>query len=59
MSNKKNTVKAAKAQIAKDTKKNPTPPATSTQGSLADRHVRHHTPEILYGNEDVPATEQP
>ncbi|WP_405961325.1 hypothetical protein OG235_37325 [Streptomyces sp. NBC_00024] len=55
MSNKKNTVKAAKAAIAKDTKKNPTPPATSTQGALVDRHVRTHTPDSLYG-EDKDAT---
>ncbi|MFU0240480.1 hypothetical protein ACKI1J_32665 [Streptomyces scabiei] len=59
MSNKKNTVKAAKAQISKDTKNNPAPPATSTQGSLADRHVRNHTPDILYGEEDAATTEQP
>ncbi|MEI5526788.1 hypothetical protein ACKI16_24100 [Streptomyces scabiei] len=59
MSNKKNTIKAAKTQISKDTKNNPAPRATSTQGSLADRHVRNHTPASLYGDEDVPATEQP
>ncbi|MDX3067097.1 hypothetical protein PV518_33820 [Streptomyces sp. ND04-05B] len=47
----KNTIKAAKAQISKDTKTNPTPPAKSTQGSLADRHVRNHTPDILYGED--------
>ncbi|MFI5475025.1 hypothetical protein ACIA6D_33050 [Streptomyces cacaoi] len=52
MGNKKSTVKAAKVQIQKDTKtsqKTPTPQVT--QGSLADRHVRNHTPDILYGED--------
>ena len=57
MSNKKNTVKAARAQITRDTKQNPNPPATSTQGFLADRHVRGHTPDSLYGDEDATTTE--
>ncbi|WP_327346021.1 hypothetical protein [Streptomyces europaeiscabiei] len=58
MSNKKNTVNAAKAAIQKDTKKSPNPPATSTQGALADRHVRTHTPDSLYGEDkDATATE--
>ncbi|MDX3298571.1 hypothetical protein PV569_33460 [Streptomyces scabiei] len=51
MSSKKNTVKAAKAQISKDSKSNPDLPATSTQGFLADRHVRTHTPDSLYGED--------
>ncbi|MFD9248410.1 hypothetical protein [Streptomyces bottropensis] len=44
------TVKAAQAQIQRDTAKNkakPTP--TTTQGSLVDRHIRQHTPDSLYG----------
>ncbi|MDX3841716.1 hypothetical protein [Streptomyces europaeiscabiei] len=52
MGNKKSTVKAAKAQIEKDTKdsqKTPTPKVT--QGSLVDRHVRNHTPDSLYGED--------
>lgn len=53
----KATVKAAKAQIKRDTKNNPSPKATSTQGSLADRHVRSHTPDSLYGDEDATTTE--
>ncbi|WP_333745483.1 hypothetical protein [Streptomyces sp. IBSBF 2950] len=51
MSNKRNTVAAAQAQISRDTKANPDPSATSTQGSLADRHVRAHTPDSLYGED--------
>lgn len=49
--NKKSTVKAAKSQIKRDTKSSPKPTAQSTQGSLADRHVRAHTPDSLYGDE--------
>jgi hypothetical protein len=57
-SNKKTTVKAAKAQINRDTKQNPNPPATSTQGFLADRHIRNHTPDSLHGeDEDTTTTE--
>ncbi|WP_155056620.1 hypothetical protein [Streptomyces blattellae] len=51
MSNKKSTVKAAKAEIKRDTKNVPTPQATRTQGALADRHVRAHTPDSLYGDD--------
>ncbi|MFJ6566879.1 hypothetical protein ACIQNU_05630 [Streptomyces sp. NPDC091292] len=49
MSKAKNTVAAAAAAIKRDTKKNPKPRPDQTQGALADRHVRNHTPEILYG----------
>ena len=52
MGKKKSTVKAAKAQIQKDTKNNQKTPTTQvTQGSLVDRHVRNHTPESLYGED--------
>lgn len=52
MGNKKSTVKAAKAQIQKDTKNSQKTPTTQvTQGSLVDRHVRNHTPESLYGED--------
>ncbi|MGW0756113.1 hypothetical protein ACWD1Y_06430 [Streptomyces sp. NPDC002814] len=51
MSNKKNTVKAAKSQIQKDTKNSSKPTAKTTQGSLADRHVRNNTPDSLYGED--------
>lgn len=50
-SNKKSTVKAAMAQIKKDTKDNPNPKSTNTQGALSDRHVRSHTPDSLYGDD--------
>ncbi|MFE2043253.1 hypothetical protein ACFXAZ_20455 [Streptomyces sp. NPDC059477] len=50
MSNKKNTVKAAKSQIKKDTRNSQKTPTTQvTQGSLVDRHIRNHTPDSLYG----------
>ncbi|MBP5896402.1 hypothetical protein [Streptomyces scabiei] len=51
VSNKKNTIAAAKAQISKDSKSKPDLPATSTQGFLVDRHVRAHTPDSLYGED--------
>lgn len=51
MSNKKNTVKAAKAQIQRDTKNNSKTTTQTTQGSLVDRHLRHHTPDSLYGED--------
>ena len=44
----KRTVVAAQAAIERD-RTNGTP--QNTQGSLADRHVRTHTPESLYPNE--------
>ncbi|WP_019061662.1 hypothetical protein [Streptomyces prunicolor] len=53
MGNKKNTVKAAKAEIKRDTKKVTDPKAERTQGALADRHVRHHTPDSLYGEDST------
>lgn len=52
MSNKKATIKAAKAEIRRDTKPVPgTPKPTRTQGALADRHVRAHTPDSLNGED--------
>lgn len=53
--NKSSTVKAAKAQIERDTKNNAHPTTQVTQGSLADRHVRNNTPDSLYGDEDEAA----
>ena len=44
----KRTVAAAQAAITRD-RTNGTP--QTTQGALADRHVRTHTPESLYPNE--------
>ncbi|WP_406463422.1 hypothetical protein OH768_48110 [Streptomyces sp. NBC_01622] len=55
-SNKKSTVRAAMAQINRDTKDNPHPKSTNTQGALSDRHVRAHTPDSLYGD-DATTTE--
>ncbi|MER7000099.1 hypothetical protein [Streptomyces sp. NPDC000410] len=48
MSNKKDTVKAAKAEINRD--KGPKIPER-TQGTLTDRHMRNHTPDRLYGDD--------
>jgi len=48
---KKDTVKAAKAQINRDTNNSSNPTVQSTQGSLADRHIRTHTPDSLYGDD--------
>ncbi|MFD7514087.1 hypothetical protein ACFV85_04685 [Streptomyces niveus] len=50
MGKAKNTIAAAAATIKRDTRKNPSPRADQTQGALADRHVRHHTPDRLYGD---------
>lgn len=55
--NKKSTVKAAMAQIKRDTKTSPKPTPQNTQGSLADRHVRAHTPESFYGDEGATTAE--
>ncbi|MET9812325.1 hypothetical protein [Streptomyces sp. NPDC006355] len=55
--NKKSTVKAAKAQIERDTENSTKPTPQSTQGSLADRHVRAHTPDSLYGDESATTAE--
>ncbi|MBC9730349.1 hypothetical protein [Streptomyces sp. TRM68367] len=57
--NKNSTVKAAKAEIRRETKNTKAEPTTQqTQGALADRHVRSHTPDSLYGDdEDATATE--
>lgn len=44
------------AQINRDTKDNPHPKSTNTQGALSDRHVRAHTPDSLYGD-DATTTE--
>jgi hypothetical protein len=50
-SNKKATVKAAKTRVEKDTKTIAHPSPAQTQGSLADRHIRTHTPDSLYGDQ--------
>ncbi|KUL26653.1 hypothetical protein [Streptomyces regalis] len=50
VSNKKSTVKAAKAEIKREMRGASKPPA-STQGALADRYVRSHTPDSLYGED--------
>ncbi|MER6011052.1 hypothetical protein [Streptomyces bluensis] len=51
--NKNSTVKAAKAQIERDTKNNPKPTTRSTQGALVDRYIRTHTPDSLYGDDSA------
>ncbi|MER6527608.1 hypothetical protein [Streptomyces sp. NPDC001508] len=54
MGKAKNTVAAAAAAIRRDTGKTPEPRPDQTQGALADRHVRHHTPDSLYGDNSEP-----
>ncbi|NEA63907.1 hypothetical protein [Streptomyces sp. SID12488] len=49
----KNTVAAAAAAIKRDTVTNPAPRPDQTQGALADRHIRHHTPDSLYGDDSA------
>ncbi|WP_367435257.1 hypothetical protein [Streptomyces celluloflavus] len=52
MVNKKDTVRAAKADIERDTRGMSTEPdARRTQGALVDRHARQHTPDRLYGED--------
>ncbi|MFE1963300.1 hypothetical protein [Streptomyces sp. NPDC059479] len=43
MTKKKDTVKAAKNTVRRDSKD--TKSATRSQGLLVDRYVRHHTPD--------------
>ncbi|MFD8965503.1 hypothetical protein ACFV0C_10940 [Streptomyces sp. NPDC059568] len=43
MTKKKDTVKAAKDAVRRDSKD--TKSATRSQGLLVDRYVRHHTPD--------------
>lgn len=49
----KDTIKAAKAEIARGGAEAP----ASTQGHLADRHVRTHTPESQYPSAPVTGDE--
>ncbi|SDM62849.1 hypothetical protein SAMN04487981_10244 [Streptomyces sp. cf386] len=52
MSKARNTVAAATAAIKRDMGKIPAPRPHHTQGALADRHMRQHTPDSVYG-EDI------
>ncbi|MFF9568519.1 hypothetical protein [Streptomyces sp. NPDC014685] len=46
----RDTIKAAQAVIARDVKDSATPDdPVRTQGAVADRHIRQHTPDSLYG----------
>ncbi|MFM9368049.1 hypothetical protein [Streptomyces sp. Da 82-17] len=47
----KSTIKAAKSQIERDTRNSKDSTPHQTQGSLADRHVRMHTPASPYGDD--------
>ncbi|MFJ2909346.1 hypothetical protein ACIO8F_07910 [Streptomyces sp. NPDC087228] len=55
----RDTIKAAKTVVARDLKNSATPDdPTRTQGAVADRHIRQHTPDRLYGEDADPVDEE-